>query len=386
MCECPRPRPRRARSGFRQQFKIVTVLLWLGLPAFAGSGPLGFGQSTTGGGRTPTLCHVRILTIDAVQRCVSTDAPVQVVFDVAGTLRMGDRRLGVGSNKTIDGMGRIAVVGDRRLFDIVGENIIIRGLRFASTLVSWRPGQNCAAPARPLDVLGCGVAIDIHGSARNVWVDHNEFSHCGDKCIVVWAYAAIPGPDGHVPAPDLISISGNYIHDSYYGILAGVATQVAASEMPPHERVTIYDNYFRNILRRSPRAASGAWIHAFNNVVEDFGGAGSCRGGNYGFASSAVGAAQLFLENNVYIAWPNGCKAAIEVSDHGSESGPRGPGRVKEIGNLALNGALLLENEPALVFDPHAAYSYRVLPAQQVTGAIIHSAGPLAAGPLAKAQ
>jgi pectate lyase len=155
--------------------------------------------------------------------------------------------------------------------------------------------------------------------------------------------------------------------------------------MPKLQRVTFYGNLFRNIRRRSPRAASGSWAHVFNNLVTGWGGAGPCRGNDYGFGSSANAEGQLFAEANVYVARKDAgaCQDAIEVSEKVSAIGdPRGPGLARARDNLLLNGASVRENDPEHVFNPRdrsqaaAYYPYSLLQAKDVRAYVLSHAGP----------
>lgn len=338
----------------------------------AASTLMGFGHDTTGAGSSAVVCHVQELRRDELQHCLIGNEPKDVVFDRSGVLSL-DKPVSIGANKTVEGKGLVTVEGPWRLFDILNSNVIVRGLRFASTLVNNRAGENCAHPAGPEDVLGCGVSVNIRAPATDIWIDHNEFFHCGDKCVVVWADAT--PQQGRLASPDRISISNNYLHDSYFGILVGVDGGVPSSRMPAAERVTIYSNRFDNILRRSPQATSGAWVHFFNNIVEDFGGSETCQGNTYGFGSAAVGGAQLYAEGNVYIAWPRGCKDAVISQNPKFPAGFRGYGSIKAVGNLALNGAIVEQQSPSTVFDPHTYYTYRIIPTEKVVGIAMASAG-----------
>ena len=242
--------------------------------------------------------------------------------------------------------------------------------------------------------------IAIRGDSKDIWIDHNEFHDCGGKCITSWANVTTgAAPDAPLPAPDRITISANIFRDTYFAILFGVAKDASRAQIPRFQRVTIYGNLFRDVHRRSPRAASFAWAHVFNNVIIDWGGCyncgsapgidfayAACRGRNYGFGSSAIGGAQLLAENNYYEARPGeeDCKIAISVDEYGKpgDNDYRGRGLVRASGNLAVNGAVLSENEPAKVFDPSdrgqpdAYYPYSLLAVDDVKAYVMSTAGP----------
>jgi pectate lyase len=159
----------------------------------------------------------------------------------------------------------------------------------------------------------------------------------------------------------------------------GVDARIPPEQMPEHERATFYNNLFDHVVRRSPRAASGAWIHAFNNYVRDWSDRDSCVGAGMGFGPSATGQAQLVLENNVLQAWdtPGSCKQAVDISDYVSQVGDRqdrGRGLVRASNNMALNGAVANDNG-GQVFNPRQYYSYTLLPPDQVAAIVEKTAG-----------
>ncbi|MGI9170353.1 MAG: hypothetical protein ACR2FH_09285, partial [Caulobacteraceae bacterium] len=193
-------------------------------------GPIGYGRETTGGGGGPTC---RVTDLATLRACVAGAAPRNVV--VAGgplTIEIDRPPVDVGSNKTIDGAGVLSIVFTRRGLRLKDSaNVIVRGVRFRSTLKNTLPTDNCIHPAGPDQVRGCGVAISLEGATVNVWIDHNDFTQCGDKCITGWGQ---PESAGRVPAPDLISVSNNRFTDSYYAMLFGVSKRVGGARYPDH--------------------------------------------------------------------------------------------------------------------------------------------------------
>ena len=287
--------------------------------------------------------------------------------------------LNIPSNTTIQGPATLT--SDGTILQIAdADNIIIRGIRFHSQLTDHPACQNIAALGNenlktygPRDSARCGVGVNIIGNSHNIWIDHNTFFNCGDKCIEVWAQstAGIGGEalvNGRIPSPDLITISNNFFRDSYFGMAIGVNKSTRANEMPAAERVTVYRNRFLNVFRRSVRVASLAWVHEFNNLIQDWGGQASCARRTYGFGPASVGSAQMLLENNILEAWPGAqaCKQAVGIADYnGIRAGgyDRGMGLVAASGNATMNGALVATSNPSAVFDPHAYYAYTPLPA-----------------------
>jgi len=366
--------------------RLLVVLIGLfGLigAAQAATGPIGFGQATKGGcTEQRCICHVRTPTQSALLACLDAPGSGTIVFDSPATITIDSPPGGaratvkIPSNKTL--AGPVTLMSQGTTLEIDNQsNIVIHDIAFRSSL-SDHPG--CKSIRTPKDSVGCGIGLYVLGDSKNIWIDHNDFSQCGEKCIVVWAPPPRGGlPTGHVAAPDLITISNNRFTDSYFGVLVGAAAQIAQSQLPAHERATFYGNFFDQVVRRTPRAASHAWIHVFNNYVRRWGGSDSCRGGDWGFGPSATGGAQLDLEDNILEAWPaaSACKQAVDTSRYVSQVGnheDRGAGLVRAADNETLNGAAVAENDPAAVFDPHAFYKYTLLPASAVA-AVRTSAG-----------
>jgi pectate lyase len=326
--------------------------------------PVGFGRATTGGGAGP-VCHVRDEI--SLRACVGGASPAVVTADLMLTINPGRRPIKVGSNKTIDGKGRLSLVHDWVGFDLGGaRNVIIRNIRFRGSGADLFPikHSNCAHPSRPTDVEGCGVSISMWGPTANVWIDHDTFEACGNKCIAGWGRAQIAGP---VAIPDLITISNSIFRDSYYAILFGVAAPVPVDQLPVQPgRVTLYGNLFERIMRRTPRAASGYRIHVFNNLIKDFGGRDSCKAVGFGFGPSATAGGQILLENNVIEAWPdaNACKQADNLVPAEGVEADRGAGQIRSIANLVRNGALAEGADRVFTPDyPYAAMNARLVEA-----------------------
>jgi pectate lyase len=359
------------RAVGKSLLSFVAALLLLAGPALAQQA-VGYGRATTGGRGGP-ICHVRDEA--TLRTCVAGANPTVLAVDSLLTVNPGRRPIRVGSNKTIDGGGKLNLTHDWVGFDLGGaRNVIIRNVRFRGSGADLFPEKhtNCAHPTRPTDVEGCGVSIQMWGATSNVWIDHDTFDACGNKCITGWGRAQTAGA---VAVPDLITISNSAFRDSYYAILFGVAAPVPADQLPTQPgRVTLYGNLFERIMRRTPRAASGYRVHVFNNVIKDFGGRASCTSLGFGFGPSATDGAQMLLENNVIEAWPepNACKQAdnIGAADETRAKG-RGPGLIRSSGNLVRNGAMADGDDH--VFTPE--YKYSLTPVGQVESDVRNHAG-----------
>jgi pectate lyase len=369
-------------------------------PAPLGAGPVGYGRATTGGcGEIRCVCEVTTLADDpdvrtpgTLRYCAEDKASRWVVFAARGTIHL-QKTILVASDKTIDGRkrqpqdGPVVITGPARgllrITDV--RNVIITDLFFEKgrSADETRSSDSCENAALPKDTIGCGVPIGIDGDVTNVWINHNDFNHCGEKCLTVWTKLH-PGPDtGKVTGGDLITISDNVFRNSFFGVLIGASNHLQAGWYPDQMRVTLYGNVFFNIFRRSPRAASLTKVHAFNNVIKYWGRTnGDCAGA---FGPSAVSEGQLVLEDNVLIARPGSgnCRAAVNI-----EAAPtigRGMGEVRARSNRSENSAEITESGAGQVFDPsdrsraETYYPYRPLPADSRLEATVEAdAGPRA--------
>jgi len=125
----------------------------------------------------------------------------------------------------------------------------------------------------PRWVKGCPVMINIGGTdpkaavrTQNIVIANNEFYHCAEKCL--------HGNGGS----DLVTITRNHFHDSYFAslILMSANYDVSTSADSTYDQVapvryTFYHNHFERVLRRNPRCALYVWCHVFGNVIADWG-------------------------------------------------------------------------------------------------------------------
>lgn len=354
--------------------------------------PVGFGSSTTGGcnpdGSCPNICHVSNQA--SLVACVTSSGPELVVFDTpsididsnpagnAATVR-------IGSNKTI--LGPVTLESQGTILEIRdASNIVIKDVFFRSTLThsdTYSTGTtvipyNCSALTshavfpviNPNATIRCGISIDIIGNSHNIWIDHDNFTFCGEKCIEVWTNTNDYDASGRYFVPDLITISNSRFTNSYFGTAIGIDNNATAQNYPSldrHERVTLYGNYFR-VFRRTPRLTTVAQVHEFNNVVADYGGWNSCAGNSFGFGPSPERGGELIAENNVFEAWPNvgSCKQAI--ANYG--------GYFEASGNELTNGATLPTNVLSTstpMFSP--GYAYTLLSPSAAHSSVLTNAG-----------
>lgn len=370
-----------------------------GIAAALGEAPQGFGRAATGGCTDKSCICVVTTTKDepstvagSLRSCAETSGPKWVVFAARGTYSLA-QPLKVASDKLIDGRKQkpddapVTIAGPARfLLYLEGvQNIVISDLYFRTDRSApANPGASpaCKNPQRPVDTIDCGQPIAIHGAVKNVWVNHSDFDHCGAKCITIWtAPQHGDAVQGKVAGADLITISNSVFRNSFYGVLVGAAAGLRRENIPDQMRVTLYGNVFYNVKRRSPRASSFTKVHAFNNVMKYWGEEGGCRRRNEDWAASAIGEAQLLLENNVMIARPDGCKLAVQIGEKPKGVDHRGTGFVRAAGNRVENGAEIRDNQPEQVFSPpnksraDYAYDYTLRPVDGLADNVMQNAG-----------
>jgi pectate lyase len=243
-------------------------------------------------------------------------------------------------------------------------------------------GSKCANPGPPSDLDGCPNGIGVEGNVSNVYIEHNAFAYNWNKPIFIYAYARDAVAGQVLPEPTNITISYNHIRNSYFGMLAGVSADVSSTQLPTIytqvSHITLYGNWFDQILRRSARAASYTEIDEFNNLISNYGGATACTSDSYGFGPSADGSGQVLLTNNVYEAWTGtqSCKEVLEFADKdmSSDGVLRGLGLGTDTGSLLLNGATATVTAGEVLNQP--PYTRPLLPASAVEANVRTNAGP----------
>jgi pectate lyase len=183
-------------------------------------------------------------------------------------------RIRIGSNTTIVGVGRNAVIRGA-WFDIRGtanvansrSNIIIRNLTFRDT-------YDCFPQWAPTDgALGSWNALYDSISLRdtnNIWIDHNTFEdrdtldatqprHFGVL------YQVHDGLLDITNASDLVTVSWNRFRNHDKMMLIGSSDSAAADR--GKLRVTLHHNHFDGIGQRAPRVRFGQ-VHLYNNYYD----------------------------------------------------------------------------------------------------------------------
>jgi pectate lyase len=187
--------------------------------------PVGYGAGATGG---TTSCAVTTLAASgpgSLRSCAEPGGRV-ITFSVSGTIDLSAQDIDVGSNTTIDGVGRdVTIVGRLDIKSV--SNVIIRNLTFTGSSED---------------------SIRVLGS-RTLWFDHLEMYASADGLIDI--------TDG---STDVTVSWTHFHHHDKVSLVNGVPGGTRA-------RVTYHHNWFDNTGRRYP-SAEVADIHAFNNFMD----------------------------------------------------------------------------------------------------------------------
>lgn len=339
--------------------------------------PTGFASAVTGGSGTPVL----VTTVRELEDWLSDDKPQVLVFregvwdlrrtgdevEMQSTCRtpcpdegevytvlVGDaicetelvdrprdeRKLGVGSNKTIVGLGRGAHLRGVSFELSESQNVILR---------------NLAVYDVNRDMIEAGDGMDI-SAANGVWIDHVTFKWISDGFT-----DARPGTKG-------LTVSWS----RYDGVndLACRDRHPRAAQLADTE-ATFHHNLFTDVNARSPEFDHTlSRAHLFNNLLSD----------NAEFAIGAVCGAQILVEGNSFdnVATPT---LKTDCSENpgllGLISAPAGSNVYEGVGPHRSGGADAEEPNDAEVFRP--AYDYELDSARDAAPLVTSRAG--AGGP-----
>ncbi|WP_211209819.1 hypothetical protein [Uliginosibacterium gangwonense] len=172
--------------------------------------------------------------------------------DVCGQWKKAAREV------VIDGKSDVTIIGadgSSANFGIrikgASSNVIVRNMK-----IGMLPGGSSNG-----DIFG------VEGSAKNIWIDHNEmFSRNVEEGGEIWC-AGTPGNDTAFDGVmdmksniDNITISYNYIHDHHKVGLDG------SSDTDLSKRhITFHHNYYSNVGARIP-LQRGGFTHEYNNI------------------------------------------------------------------------------------------------------------------------
>ncbi len=297
---------------------------------------MGFGQNVTGGGKNPVRIEVTkgknsgsgtlAEAIDKANGAKGRETEIVITTDIDPN----KTDLVVSAKKlTIRTEGGAVINGNHLVFDCTkADNIWLTDLRFDSD-----------GESKPRDT----ISIDAtKGRGKTgFWIDHCSFEAYFDLNITSNTR------DKKGEPPLLITVSHCYFHDRNptgedhrnHGALGihGAGEKEGGPDQKTNAYATVYRNYFENVRRRSPRSSQRTFVHAFNNVLVNWGNGdpnpapkdqvNGMLSGNFGI---------LAAEANYFYAGV--FKSAISVAK-GKAPGELFVG-VDQLVNLYLNGAL----------------------------------------------
>lgn len=316
------------------------------------AGRAGFGMAVTGGLDGPTV-HV---TTDAdagpgsLRQAVAGDEAKWVVFDGDYTIHF-TKGIMVGSNTTIDGRGhKVTLTGhgtyglimstgkvskameqrDKPVTNVIIENLILHDF---GDIAKTEDND-------PFDAINLGGGLTGEPTDR-IWIDHCDLSVAGDKLIGITGGATN------------ITVSWSHFHDQQQTFQIGAMATQAKDVV---STVTVHHNFFDKTGYRNPVVSYGK-LHTYNNYIVGW--------KVYGMRSEHV--AQAYVENNIFEAGESPRATLVKPAGKGFNDKHTlqddRPGFLKLVGNLAVNGAKFIDNEPEKVFDPSQFYRYTAEPA-----------------------
>jgi pectate lyase len=264
-----------------------------------GAGLTGFGVGTTGGdlGGVYWVTTLADAGPGSLRYGATLPQPLWIRFAVSGTIALKSK-LSIASDKTLDGRGA-AVTITSMVVRISGvSNVIVENLRFLDALSD--PNAN---------------GLRIMAGSRQVWVDHCDFSVTSDEVMSV------------TQGSTDVTLSWNRFHDNNKGVLVSALS----SGLP--EQVTMHHNYFYKTYQRNP-LVNLADVHAYNNVVADW--------GDIGMQTTTGG--RLLSQGNIFDATGAG-KDGIR-----NQLGNWGIGAASSVGDLFVHQALFVQQGSSQTF------------------------------------
>jgi pectate lyase len=320
---------------------------------------VGFGANAQGGDPN-NLYHVTTLADSgsgSLRAGLESSQHYWIVFDVEGEITL-DSDIRVKSYKTVDGRGRdVTVNGPLLMIDV--RHVIVTDMHLSNDTEG-----HCTQDGDVVSLRGDGGATPDTYSTRDIWFHHVEFFNGGDGLL-------------DLRGASNVTVSWSHFHTHKKGLLMSRTTD---GDDADGMYVTMHHNFFDRVSLRGPQFIYGR-IHYFNNYQYQW----------YEYGAGGLSDAEFRSENNVYEARPGAvcipnCPDPNPCGDDDffvSKDGlvfdwsDNGPGNVRSDGDLALEEAVLNENNRNSVFDPAAAYVYTAEPATtSLAAAVAADSGP----------
>ncbi|TQS33727.1 hypothetical protein Golomagni_05917 [Golovinomyces magnicellulatus] len=332
------------------------------LVGFAKDNPIG---PTTGGAGDESKT-VTVSSVEALVAAVAGTEPKTIYAE--GNFNLTSR-LRLGSNKSIIGSGKGALITGAGLTIANVTNVIVRNFHIQKIV-----GDD---------------GITIQNSTR-IWIDHN-----GETVQLLLRqfsseFSVEIGPDFYdgqldiIRASDWITVSWNYFHDHWKSSLVGNSDKLRDIDTG-HLHVTYHHNLWRNCGTRGPAGRFGHQ-HLFNNFFQDF----------LFQAIHSRSDNQILVEGNVFIGNTSTALTTngFVIPEDSPNSGPGGDFEIDGFANLgvrkssSINGLILKSDIPAendfgnaivnitqIGNFTEAPYEYNLTPLNEVTKTVDAGAG-----------
>jgi pectate lyase len=206
-------------------------------------------------------------------------------------------RIRIGSNTTLVGLGKNALIRGAWLDIRDADNIIIRNISFQDThdcFPRWDPTDGSQGNWNSLY-----DAVSLRNTTH-VWVDHNDFRDVdtADGGLPTYFGRLFQVHDGHLDitnASDFATVSWNRFtdHDKVMLIGSSDSGSTAAGDRGKL-RVTLHHNLFENVGQRTPRVRFGK-VNIYNNLYE------IKQVPNYGYSWGVGIESQIYAEENLFM-------------------------------------------------------------------------------------
>ena len=201
----------------------------------------------------------------------------------------------VGSNTSLIGVGRDALIKHGNLMVRDAHNVIIRNITFEDAydyFPAWDPKDNANGE---WNAEYDNVTLV---NARRVWIDRCTFSDGARPDRINRSLFGRPmqfhdGLLDIIRGSDLVTVSYNHFKNHDKGLLIGNSDSRADDE--GKLRVTMHHNWFEDVKERSPRVRYGR-VHLYNNLYSASPGADY----PYGYSIGVGFKSRIVAEDNVF--------------------------------------------------------------------------------------
>ncbi len=205
-------------------------------------------------------------------------------------------RIKIGSNTTIVGLGKHAVIKGA-WFDIrSATNIIVRNLTFRDTFDCFPQWDPTDGSQGNWNALYDSISLR---TSTHVWIDHNTFEdrETDDRTLPSYFGRLFQVHDGQTDitnASDLVTVSWNVYRNHDKVMLIGSSDSGSTAKGDVGKlNVTIHHNLFDHVNQRAPRVRFGK-VHVYNNLYR------IKHGWRYDYSWGVGIQSAIFAENNFF--------------------------------------------------------------------------------------